>query len=282
MRIDLHTHSNVSDGTQRPEQLVQAAAEARLDVLALTDHDSTAGWQRALEAARDASIGFVPGMEISCKTADGVTVHLLSYLHDPNFAPLTSAIEQSRRARLQRAQEMVSLISRDYPITWGNVLDELSPGATVGRPHIADALVSAGVVAHRGEAFAGILSARSQYWVSHSAPEPAEAVALVVSAGGVPVFAHGQASLRGRVASDGDIRAMLDAGLAGVEVYHRDNTERGQAKLLRLAAENDLIVTGSSDYHGAGKPNVLGENTTTEENLLRILAAGTGSAAYLP
>ncbi|NYE95055.1 hypothetical protein FHU41_001276 [Psychromicrobium silvestre] len=278
MRIDLHAHSNVSDGTEPPAQLIDAAKLAGLDVVAITDHDSTGGWLEASERARLLGIALVPGMEISCRTAAGVTVHLLSYLHDPEHPGLLEEISKSRDARLSRAERMVDRLSEDYPLNWDDVSQHVAPGATVGRPHIADALVAAGVVADRSEAFTSILTTRSKYWVSHYAPDPVLAVSLVRAAGGVPVFAHPVASSRGRIVGEQTFEEMIEAGLAGVEIEHRDNPEEGKLFLRELARRNGLIVTGSSDYHGTGKPNRLGENLTSPEALLEIEAQASGTA----
>lgn len=278
MRIDLHAHSNVSDGTETPAVVMQAAAAAKLDVVALTDHDSTDGWAQASEAALLAGVAFVPGMEISCRTAQGISVHLLSYLHDSEHPGLLEEITKAKDARLTRAEHMVTLLAEDYPLTWDDVIHHVAPGATLGRPHIADALVAAGVVADRSEAFSSILTSRSRYFVQHYAPDPAFAVELVRAAGGVPVFAHPVASARGRIVKEHTYQEMIDAGLAGLEIDHRDNPEEGRRFLRGLAERHDLLVTGSSDYHGTGKPNLLGENLTAPEVLVRIEEMGTGSS----
>ncbi|MCC3281047.1 MULTISPECIES: PHP domain-containing protein [Arthrobacter] len=277
MRIDLHTHSNVSDGTEAPGAVMAAARAAGLDVVALTDHDSTAGWAEAAEAAATLGVTLVPGMEVSCRTADGISVHVLSYLHDPSHPGLRKEIAKSRSARVSRAEQMVERLSEDYPISWQDVEEQVAPGATIGRPHIADALVAVGVVPTRSAAFAGILTGRSKYFVAHYAPDPAVAVELIRAAGGVPVFAHPEASARGRVVGEETYHQMIDAGLAGVEIEHRDNPEAGREYLRRLAAEHSLLVTGSSDYHGTGKPNLLGENLTAPEVFERIEELGTGT-----
>lgn len=282
MRIDLHAHSNISDGTQRPAELVAAAAKARLDVVALTDHDTTDGWAEALVAARQHGVGLIPGMEVSCKTSQGISVHLLCYLHDPASPALLEEITKAKDARLTRAERMVERLAEDYPLNWDDVSAHVAPGATVGRPHIADALVAAGIVGDRNEAFASILTSHSRYFVSHYAPDPVHAVQLVRAAGGVPVFAHPLASARGRVVAPDIFHDMIDAGLLGLEVEHRDNPPEGRAWLRQLAQETGLFMTGSSDYHGAGKPNLFGENLTTPEALDRILAQGTGTAPFLP
>jgi predicted metal-dependent phosphoesterase TrpH len=278
VRIDLHAHSNVSDGTQAPAEVIASAAGAGLDVVALTDHDSTDGWAEASAAAREHGVALVPGMEISCRTSEGISVHLLSYLHDPAHPGLLDEITKAKDARFTRAERMVSLLAEDYPLTWDDVIHHVAPGATLGRPHIADALVAAGVVEDRSEAFESILTSHSRYWVQHYAPDPAYAVELVRDAGGVPVFAHPVASSRGRIVGDRTYREMIDAGLAGLEIDHRDNPEEGRAFLRRLAERHGLLVTGSSDYHGAGKPNLLGENLTAPEVFARIEELGTGSS----
>lgn len=282
MRIDLHTHSNVSDGTETPAGVIISAAAAGLDVIALTDHDSTDGWELAAAAAKEHGVTFVPGMEISCRTEQGISVHLLSYLHDPSHPGLLEEITKSKDARLTRAERMVTLLSEDYPLTWDDVIHHVAPGATVGRPHIADALVAAGVVADRSEAFTSILTSHSRYFVQHYAPDPAIAVELVRAAGGVPVFAHPVASARGRIVGERTYREMIDAGLLGLEIDHRDNPEEGRAFLRTMASEHGLLITGSSDYHGAGKPNLLGENLTSPDVLARIEELATGSTVVRP
>lgn len=277
MRTDLHTHSTVSDGTQSPAEVVAAAREAGLDVLALTDHDSTGGWAEAADAARRLGVRLVPGMEVSCGI-EGVSVHLLSYLHDPDDAGLAAEVDEARDSRHHRAERIVELLARDVDVSWGDVEEQVAEGATIGRPHIADALVARGIVRDREEAFAGLLSSRGPYYVRHYAPDPVRAVRLVVAAGGVPVMAHPLARRRGRVVDDAVIEQMADAGLAGLEVYHRDHDHAEREHLLALARRLDLLVTGSSDYHGAGKPNRLGENTTDDEVLAEIERRATGSA----
>ncbi|MFP5314835.1 MAG: PHP domain-containing protein [Actinomycetes bacterium] len=278
MRIDLHAHSTVSDGTESPARVMRAAAAAGLDVVALTDHDSTAGWAEAAQEARALGLTLVPGMEVSCRTDTGISVHVLSYLHDPSHPGLLAEVERSRDARLTRAERMVEKLSADYPISWSHVLEHVAEGATIGRPHIADTLVALKVVATRSEAFSSMLSARSRYWVGHYAPHPADAVALVREAGGVPVFAHPVASSRGRIVDSDVTEEMIDAGLLGLEIDHRDNPEVGRAELRRIAARNNLLVTGSSDYHGTGKPNRLGENLTQPEVFERLEELATGSS----
>ncbi|MDL9980881.1 PHP domain-containing protein [Microbacterium sp. ASV49] len=276
---DLHLHSVVSDGTETPAAVIAAAHAHGLRTVALTDHDTTSGWAEAAEAATSLGMTFLPGMELSARH-EWRSVHVLAYLVDPDDADLRAMTERIRASRLTRAQVMAERIGRDYDLTWDDIVAQTAAGTTVGRPHIADALVARGYVRDRTEAFAGILSPRSDYYVALFAPDPVTAVTLVAGAGGVPIIAHpaGRAGVLPRALLD----RMLGAGLAGFELAHRENTEEGVRILGRLVADHDLIVTGSSDYHGLGKPNVPGENTTSDEMVARIIARATGSAPVYP
>ena len=275
MRIDLHTHSNASDGTQSPAVVVACAAQAGLGAFALTDHDTTAGWDEATPAAARAGIDLVRGIEVSCEH-EGISIHLLGYLHDPQAPDLLVELDHSRASRQTRAQRIVELLSRDVPLRWEDVLVQIEPGATIGRPHIADAMVAKGIAPSRSVAFTQYLDTGSPYFVSHYAPPPVRAVRLLTEAGGVAVMAHPFASVRGRVVDDTVIEAMAAAGMAGLEVNHRDHSPDQVRHGLALADSLGLFVTGSSDYHGAGKPNLLGENTTDPEVLDRIEDLATG------
>lgn len=254
---------------------------AGLDVVALTDHDSSAGWFDASEAARRLGVTLLPGAEISCQVG-GISVHMLAYLYDPENAALLEETTRTRRDRLDRAQRMVQRMSRDLDITWADVLEHVGPAATVGRPHLADALVATGVVASRDEAFATLLHSRSPYYLPHYSPDADRIVRLVLAAGGVPVMAHPRAGARGRIVSKDDIIDLATAGLVGLEVDHRDNTEEDRQVLRELARDLDLLTTGSSDYHGTGKQNRIAENTTTPEVLEQIIELGTAERVVRP
>jgi predicted metal-dependent phosphoesterase TrpH len=277
--IDLHTHSSVSDGTETPAQLVRAAVAAGLDTIAITDHDSTAGWQEAATTASATDLTVIPGMELSTRYS-WKSVHLLAYLIDPTNADLVAETSRIRASRLARAENIVNRIAADYDLTWDDVIAQTTSGATVGRPHIADALVAKGHVPTRSAAFESILHPATGYFEPHYAPDPLEGVRLVRAAGGVPVLAHPATRGRSAVIPEDRLALLVDAGLFGLEIEHRENTEDGKKRLRELAGKFGLVTTGSSDYHGAGKPNRLGENTTSPEVLQRILAEGTGSAPF--
>jgi len=281
VRIDLHTHSYASDGTQSPADVISSAAEAGLDVVALTDHDTTSGWDEAAAAASRLGVALVRGVEISCQH-EGISIHLLGYLHDPQAPGLLKELDRSRESRETRAQRIVDLLSRDFSLTWDDVLEQMQPGTTMGRPHIADALVAKGIVPTRGAAFDDHLKRGSRYYASHYAPDAVTAVRLVREAGGVAVMAHPFASVRGRIVDDEVIEAMAAAGMAGLEARHRDHTGRQVRHGLELAAALDLMVTGSSDYHGTGKDNLLGENMTDPVVLQQIEALATGVEMLRP
>ncbi len=276
---DLHLHSLQSDGTEPPAQVLAAAHRYGVRTAALTDHDTTAGWAEAAEAAASLGMTFVPGMELSAKHR-GRSVHVLAYLIDPDDPALRAETERIRDSRLTRARTMADRIARDYDLRWDDILAQTIDGATVGRPHIADALIAKGLVSSRAEAFSDILSPDSDYYVALYAPNPVRAVELIVGAGGVAIIAHPAG--RGGLLPMPLLEELLDHGLAGFEIDHRENRETGRRTLRRLAAEHDLITTGSSDYHGLGKPNLPGENTTSDEMVQRIIDRGTGSAPVYP
>ena len=261
---DLHCHTVYSDGTETPAELVDRARALGLQGVAITDHDTAAGWNDAVSASRQQGEPVLRGTEIT--TDDhGISVHMLAYQYDPTGAVITALFARTRQARIRRTRTMVEAIARDYPITWQDVLAQAKEGGstTVGRPHIADALVAKGVYATRSQAFAGILSTASRYYIPTPSPSTHEAVAAVKAAGGVSVVAHaGDRSRNVRLLPDDAIRQLASEGLDGVEVWHRQNPEDQRQRLLALADECDLLVTGGSDWHGRGKPNRVGENLT--------------------
>jgi 3',5'-nucleoside bisphosphate phosphatase len=271
VRIDLHTHSFVSDGTESPADVMRAAQAAQLDVVALTDHDSMAGLEEAAETAAAIGLNFVPGIEVSC-THHGTSIHLLAYWPDPSHPDIVAMLDKTRAARIDRARTMVELIGAHYPLTWDALLEHAGDAETIGRPHIADALVAAGAFATRDDAFAEVLAGNSEYYVPHYAPPVLDTIRTFRATGAVPVFAHPGADGRGRVVSTDVIKAMARAGLVGLEVEHRDHSEIQRGRLARVAEKLDLVHTGASDYHGTGKLNQLGENVTSDAALEALKA----------
>ncbi|MEU9824558.1 PHP domain-containing protein [Micromonospora chersina] len=276
-RIDLHTHSTASDGTLGPAELVRAAAEAGLDVVALTDHDTTAGWEPAV-AALPPGLTLVRGAELSCRwfgVEPAIPLHLLAYLFDPTEPELVAELARVRRAREERGERIVRLLQADgIRVSWTEILAGAA-GGTVGRPHIAQALIRAGLVATTTEAF-GPRWLGERYRLPKEDIDVFRAVALVRAAGGVPVFAHPRASRRGRIVPDELIVELAAAGLAGLEADHEDHSPAEREHVRALAAELGLLVTGSSDFHGTHKTVRLGAYTTGVEAYERIVELARG------
>jgi predicted metal-dependent phosphoesterase TrpH len=263
--IDLHTHTNCSDGTDSPRELVNKAIVQGLEVLGISDHDTTSGWKEATETLRG-SLKLALGSEISCLTRDGISVHMLGLLFDPEHAEMQQVLEETRDGRLPRMRKMIEKMRAEgMDISMADVEQAMPTGATMGRPHLADALVAKKIVKSRDEAFVDLLHNESRFYVSHAAPTPAEAIALIRRAGGVAVIAHPFASHRGQILKAEDFSELVAAGLNGIEVDHRDQNPDERAMLRSIAKELDLVVTGSSDYHGTGKLNSLAENHTHRE-----------------
>ncbi|MEU0153423.1 PHP domain-containing protein [Micromonospora fulviviridis] len=276
-RIDLHTHSTASDGTLGPAELVRAAAEAGLDVVALTDHDTTAGWEPAV-AALPPGLTLVRGAELSCRwfgVEPAIPLHLLAYLFDPTEPELAAELARVRRAREERGERIVRLLQADgIRVSWSEILAGAA-GGTVGRPHIAQALIRAGLVATTTEAF-GPRWLGERYRLPKEDIDVFRAVALVRAAGGVPVFAHPRASRRGWIVPDELIVELAAAGLAGLEADHEDHSPAEREHVRALAAELGLLVTGSSDFHGTHKTVRLGAYTTGVEPYGRIIELARG------
>jgi len=262
MKIDLHTHTNFSDGTDRPSELINKALSQGITTLALTDHDTIAGWDEAREWLRP-GLDLVLGAEISCQTDDGISVHMLGLLFDQSYAPLQEVLAQTRDNRVGRMAKIIGRMNEaGIDISLDEVHAQLSDGATLGRPHLADALVVKGLAKSRDEVFADWLANSSPFYIPHYSPTPEEVIRLIKAAGGVSVIAHPLASLRGRVVDLESFDSYIAAGLDGIEVKHRDQTPEQQQLLFDIAAKANLAKTGSSDYHGTGKMNELAEFTT--------------------
>ena len=289
MRIDLHTHSTASDGTDTPAELVAGAAAAGLDVVALTDHDTVAGLDEA-RAALPEGLTLVPGAELSCRLG-GVSLHMLAYLFDPEEPALAYERELLRDGRIPRAQAMVAkLQDLGVDVTWEQVAriaglgqepgtgDAAGGGRSVGRPHVAAALVEAGVVGSVSDAFTPEwIGTGGRADVPKHELDPFAAISLVKAAGGVSVLAHPLAAVRGECIPDSAIGELAGAGLDGVEVDHMDHDPATRARLRGMAAELGLLTTGSSDYHGSRKSCRLGDSTTDPEIYGEIVRRATGA-----
>ena len=267
MTIDLHTHSNVSDGTDTPAELVAAAAVAGLDVVGLCDHDTMAGVPAAVVAGLECGVIVLRGLEMSTELSDA-TVHLLGYGCDPNDPVLAHALSAVRYARARRVPLMVDALNRaGVPLRVEDVTALAAPGATLGRPHVADALVTAGVVPSREEAFKVWLDQGRPGYVGHLRIPLSEGIAMIHGAGGVAVLAHPWGHGTRAVLTGSVIRGLARKdGLDGIEVDHNDHDAADRVALRAIAADAGLLVTGSSDYHGLGKVgHPLGCNTTARE-----------------
>jgi len=270
--IDLHTHTTCSDGTDSPRELVNKAIVQGIEVLGITDHDTTSGWQEATQSLRG-SLQLALGAEISCLTNDGVSVHMLGLLFDPLHEEMQQVLEETRDGRLPRMRKMIEKMRAEgMDISIEDVEKAMPNGATMGRPHLADALVAKKIVKSRDEAFIDLLHNDSRFYVSHAAPTPVEAIAHIRRAGGVAVIAHPFASHRGQILKAEDFVDLVSAGLNGIEVDHRDQNPDERAMLRVIAGELNLVMTGSSDYHGTGKLNSLAENHTSREQWQKLEA----------
>ncbi|GHH81492.1 phosphatase [Streptomyces sulfonofaciens] len=279
MLIDLHTHSAASDGTDTPAELVRNAAAGGLDVVALTDHDTTRGYAEAIAAlpGLDRNLTLVTGAELSCRL-DGVSMHMLAYLFDPQEPRLLAERELVRDDRTPRAHAIIGkLQGLGVPVTWEQV-SRIAGEGSVGRPHIAEALVEHGVVPTVSDAFTQEwLADGGRAHVEKHETDPFEAIRLIKAAGGVAVFAHPGAAKRGQVVPEESIAKLAEAGLDGLEADHMDHDQPTRERLRALAGDLGLLVTGSSDYHGSRKTCVLGEHTTAPEVYEEIARRATGA-----
>jgi predicted metal-dependent phosphoesterase TrpH len=281
--IDLHTHTTHSDGTFTPRELLNLARQRGLDVVALTDHDTTSGLTEALEAGAELGVEVVPGVEFSTvQYANGV--HILGYFMDVEDPPLMEELQRLRRDRFRRGEQMVaSLRELGYPITFERVR-EIAEGGNIIRPHIAQALVEAGVVPTIKEAFSEeLIGAGGRAYVEKDALTPIDALALLHRAGGACVLAH-PGTWREADPVPGDvIDELIEAGLDGIEAAHPEHPPESEARYVALALSRGLIWTGSSDCHGTRyDPVRLGMRTTPPEQFERLRARAAEVGASRP
>ena len=280
MRIDLHTHSRASDGTQSPAELVRAAAAAGLDVVGLTDHDTADGWAEAAGTATEVGITLVRGMEISTRHA-GRGVHLLAYLPDPTYPPLAAELTRILAGRDSRVPAMLARLHElGIDIHEFDVRRAAGDASATGRPHVADALVALGAVQDREEAFTRYLSAGRPAYINRYATSLVEMVDIVAGAGGVSVIAHPWGRHQRTSLDEADLAGLASRGLAGIEVDHQDHDPEAREALRAIAHNLGLVATGSSDHHGAGKSgHDLGCNTTDPSQYDRLVELAAAAAA---
>ncbi|MBB6629049.1 PHP domain-containing protein [Nocardioides sp. KIGAM211] len=280
MRIDLHTHSRASDGTQSPEELVRAGSAAGLDVLAITDHDTADGWAEAERAALDTGLTLVRGMEISARH-DGHGVHLLAYLPDPTYPPLATELGKVLDGRSSRLPAMLQRLREiGIDIHAEDVRRVAGETAATGRPHVADALVALGVVGDRTEAFRRYLNPGRPAYANRYAASLEAMIRIVAEAGGVTVIAHPWGRSGQERPDEATLAHLVEVGLSGIEVDHQDHGPGARERLRAIARNLDLVATGSSDHHGTGKiDHELGCNTTALEEYHRLLERAAAAAA---
>ena len=273
MRADLHVHSTASDGTDPPAEVMRRAARAGLDVVALTDHDTVAGHAEARAAA--GPVALLPGMELSCRL-DGRSLHMLAYLFDADQPELAAELTRIRDDRVLRARAMVDkLAGLGVDVSWEQVA-AIAGQAVVGRPHIARAMADSGAIASPREAFTrDWIADGGRAYVDRYALDPFRAIGLVRAAGGVTVLAHPRAS-RDILVSDEEIAGLAAVGMAGVEVFHPDQSEAERARLIALAHDLGLAATGGSDDHGSLTGYRLGCETTSAEAYQDLLSRVPG------
>jgi hypothetical protein len=278
--IDLHTHSTASDGIYSPSQLLHQASEVGLRVLALTDHDTTNGIAEAAQTAQTLGIDFIPGIELNTDTSGG-EVHVLGYFPELERPAFQAVLTTLRDARVRRGQRMVELLNENgIAISWERVR-EIAQG-TVGRPHVAKALMEAGYVQSIGEAFDKYIGKGCVGYVQRYRLSPVDATHLIDSANGLPVIAH-PLTLPGLTTLREWLPELCSAGMVGLETYYGPYTESDEHELRALAKEYDLIPTGGSDFHGPGiHPTPLGGRYVPAEAVERLKAASAQRQNRIP
>jgi hypothetical protein len=272
MRVDLHVHSNNSDGAFPPEEVVRIARDAGLDGIALTDHDSTAGYEIARDAGERAGLRVIPGSEISAVYQNG-SIHILGYFLDTRHPRLVEELGAIRDDREWRARGMIDKLNAlGVPVTFEQVR-AIAKGESIVRPHVAQAMVDLGVIESTVDAFTPdwILEGGRAY-VEKKALTPEAAVTLIAEAGGVAVIAHPVWHPKDPDEQHAFIERLASLGMAGIEVDHPDHDPPTRERFRALAGQLGLVATGSSDYHGNDHGGRIGENTTAPEVLEELEA----------
>lgn len=270
-KIDLHMHTTASDGSSTPEELVKTCAELGLETIAVTDHDNTSAVEAAKEAALNYSLDVVPGIEISTYRGEA-EYHILGYFIDIENDSLLGLTEAIIQSRIDRTHEMVDkLTDMGYPIEFSDV-KKFATGVSIGRPHIARALVERGYVDEIDDAFTDqFIGGGGEAYVEKKKVLPLEAIQVILKAGGVPVIAHPHLINHGKALDKKEIARLKDAGLKGVEVYQTKHDEKTTLKYKKIAEELDLIITGGSDYHGENSPGILpGDKGMSREEFVKL------------
>lgn len=266
MRFDLHVHSTASDGTLTPAQLVESSLCQGLTALAITDHDSVEGIGEALSAAERTNLTIIPGVELSASWND-TDLHILGYFIDPADPSLITRLASLRKARIARARKMVArLRDSGIMVQFDDVLN-LAGGSSLGRSHIARALVADGLCSTASEAFSDLIGHGKPFYIPKPEADPADVIESIIAAGGIAVFAH-----PGVHDSDECIPYLVEAGLGGIEVYHPLHTHAQRQHYIEIAHGYDLLVTGGSDFHGFNSPGgLLGGEQIPVKSLTELL-----------
>lgn len=254
-QVDLHTHTTASDGKLTPAQLVRLASRLALKIIAITDHDSTTGVPEAREAGQAYGVEVIAGVEINTDVPNA-EVHILGYFVDPDHAELNEQLARIREGRVDRVRKMAEVLTKmGAPVRFERIL-EIAGEGSVGRPHVAQALVEAGHAHGYQDAFERFIGRNSPAYVERMKFTPIEACGLIRRAGGLPVLAHPvffdkYGAIKSAIDLDEMLPQMIAAGLAGLEVYYPNYDAVTQEFLLAIARRYGLLVTGGTDFHGA-------------------------------
>lgn len=256
-KIDLHMHTTASDGASTPEELVDKCVELGLEIIAVTDHDNVTAVKETQAAGRKAGLQVVPGIEISTYRGEA-EYHILGYFIDLENDSLLGLTEAILNSRVERTHKMIAkLTEMGYPLSFADV-KKFATGVSLGRPHLARALVEKGYVPDLKSAFTDqFIGPNSAAYVEKKNVLPAEAIKVILKAGGIPVIAHPQLINHGQPLDRAEIARLQELGLAGIEVYQTKHSSKVTAKYKKIAAELDLLITGGSDYHGENSPDIL-------------------------